>query len=192
MIMRKTIIGFLTFYFTLFIGLSVYNVWYSPAHNSVQEVPRTVVNNSVESVQNKAQDEYDAVEPYKIASCINPNSFKHIASRKIPTIKGGVVNQWVICGTLPEYPETARDRNISGEVFVNVLIDESGEFAEASIKSGHPLFHQAALKAVHQTRTAPILLGGEFMKVRGVLVYQFDSERGVSLPKNLTSRSSVQ
>ncbi len=75
MIMRKTIIGFLTFYFTLFIGLSVYNVWYSPAHNSVQEVPLTVVNNSVESVQNKAEDEYDAVEPYKIASCINPNAF---------------------------------------------------------------------------------------------------------------------
>lgn len=191
MIMRKTIIGFLTFYFTLFIGLSVYNVWYSPAHNSVQEVPLTVVNNSVESVQNKAQDEYDAVEPYKIASCINPNSFKHIASRKIPTIKG-VVNQWVICGTLPEYPETARDRNISGEVFVNVLIDESGEFAEASIKSGHPLFHQAALKAVHQTRTAPILLGGEFMKVRGVLVYQFDNERGVSFLRRFSIKNSVR
>ncbi|MBA4122074.1 MAG: TonB family protein [Acidobacteria bacterium] len=190
--MRKTIIGFLTFCFTLLIGLSVYNAWYPPAHNSVQEVPLTVVNNSVESVQNKAENEYAAVESYKIASCINPNSFKHIASRKIPTIKGGVVNQWVICGTLPEYPETALDRNISGEVFVNVLIDESGEFAEASIKSGHPLFHQAALKAVHQTRTAPILLGGEFMKARGVLVYQFDSERGVSFLRRFSIKNSVR
>ncbi len=84
-------------------------------------------------------------------------------------------------GVLPDYPQTAKEINISGLVTVNVFIDEIGEVKEAKAQSGNSLLLASAVKAAYQTRFSPMLLGGASYKVKGVLMYKFDSEKGTRL-----------
>lgn len=186
--MRKTIIRVLTFLLTLFIGFGVYYVWHFSVSHSALKVSPGSVKTSPESILNKVENESTISESefYKIAPCSSANSFEHTPSWKSKgTILGGVVNGRVLCGHLPEYPPIARNRTISGVVTVHVLIDEIGEVAESHALSGHPLLRQAAVRAAYQTRFPPTLLGGEVVKLRGVLIYKFDIERGVWLQRFL-------
>lgn len=190
--MRKTFIRPLIFLLTLGIGLGIYYARYFPAYNSTSDNSLVAVNNSVQSEQIRTGDEYITTESYNLAPCESVNSLKKYKfPRKKNTVAIGVVNGWIRCGVLPEYPQNAQERKVSGKVVLDVLIDETGEIAKASIRSGNSLFRQAALKAAHQSRSCPILLGGESMKGQGILIYQFDSERGVSLPKNFPIKSSA-
>jgi TonB family protein len=75
------------------------------------------------------------------------------------------------------YPEEAKSKGISGEVMVEVLIDESGNVESARVLSGPPQLHEAALKAARQARFPVTKLGGEPAKVVGALVYQFPAQK---------------
>jgi TonB family protein len=73
----------------------------------------------------------------------------------------------------PEYPAIALVARASGEVKVQVTIDEEGKVIDASAVSGHPLLRAAAVKAAHAAVFAPTLLDGKAVKVMGVIDYNF-------------------
>lgn len=73
----------------------------------------------------------------------------------------------------PPYPTLARTAGIQGPVAVQVLIDEQGRVVSAKATNGHPLLLQAAVQAAYQARFTATLLGGQPVKVTGVITYNF-------------------
>ncbi|CAN5365221.1 hypothetical protein BH10ACI1_BH10ACI1_11850 [soil metagenome] len=94
--------------------------------------------------------------------------------RPIPkTISGGVVNGKARNLVTPQYPSAARAVRASGQVSVQVTIDESGNVISASATSGHTLLRSAAESAARASKFNPTLLSGQPVKVTGVIIYNF-------------------
>ncbi|HKP11115.1 MAG TPA: TonB family protein [Blastocatellia bacterium] len=72
------------------------------------------------------------------------------------------------------YPPLALTAHISGTVFVEVTIDESGQVASAHAFSGHPLLKDAAVEAARGWTFKPALLQGKPVKVVGTLRFIFN------------------
>ena len=92
---------------------------------------------------------------------------------KLRAISGGVLNGKATSLPKPPYPPAARAVRASGSVSVQVLVDETGRVVSAAAVSGHPLLRNAAEQAARAARFSPTLLGGEPVKVSGVIVYNF-------------------
>jgi TonB family protein len=76
--------------------------------------------------------------------------------------------------TIPEYPSIARQTRTTGQVIVEVVIDEGGLVTGAKVlKSDSELLNQAALDAAVQTRYLPMTVNGVPSKVRIVERYLF-------------------
>lgn len=88
-------------------------------------------------------------------------------------LSGGVLNGKAITLPPPEYPAVARAAKASGNVTVEVTIDEEGNVISARSVSGHPLLQSAAVTAARQAKFSPTRLSGQPVKVNGVLVYNF-------------------
>ena len=88
-------------------------------------------------------------------------------------ISGGVLNGKAVRLVQPAYPAIARSAHASGQVKVQILIDENGNVISASPISGHPLLQGAAVSAARQSKFTPTTLGGMPVKVSGVIIYNF-------------------
>jgi protein TonB len=88
-------------------------------------------------------------------------------------LSGGVLNGKAITLPPPEYPAVARAAKASGNVAVEVTIDEEGNVISARSVSGHPLLQSAAVTAARQAKFSPTKLSGQPVKVNGVLIYNF-------------------
>jgi protein TonB len=89
------------------------------------------------------------------------------------TISGGVLNGKATSLPKPAYPPIARAAHASGAVNVQVTIDENGNVISASPVSGHPLLRQSAASAARQAKFSPTIIGGQRVKVTGVIIYNF-------------------
>lgn len=74
----------------------------------------------------------------------------------------------------PPYPPAAKAVRASGQVNVQVTIDEDGNVVLANVVDGHALLRVASIKAVRQSKFSPTLLSGFPVKVTGVVVYNFN------------------
>ncbi|HVG31598.1 MAG TPA: TonB family protein [Pyrinomonadaceae bacterium] len=94
---------------------------------------------------------------------------------KKPTapISGGVLNGKAISLPKPQYPAIARTARASGQVTVQVTIDENGSVISARAVGGHPLLQAAAVAAARGARFSPTKLSGQPVKVTGVITYNF-------------------
>lgn len=88
-------------------------------------------------------------------------------------INGGLLNGKATSLPKPEYPAIARQAQASGQVNVEVLVDEGGNVIAAHAVSGHPLLQSAAVAAARQATFTPTRLSGEPVKVRGILTFNF-------------------
>lgn len=94
--------------------------------------------------------------------------------QKPPTVKsGGVMNGKAEFLPKPTYSAAAKAINASGEVNVQITVDESGKVISASAISGHPLLRQDAERAARGARFSPTLLSNQPVKVTGIIVYRF-------------------
>lgn len=99
------------------------------------------------------------------------------------TISGGVINSKATSLVKPSYPQAALAAGAGGAVNVQVVVDEAGNVISASAVSGHPRLRQAAEEAARNSKFSPTLLGGQPVKVTGVIVYNFTvAENSVSAP----------
>lgn len=73
----------------------------------------------------------------------------------------------------PQYSLEARSANISGEVVLQVIVDESGQVKRAVPIRNLPLLAGAALEAVYRARFSPAKRDGKAVKVSGLIKYQF-------------------
>ena len=73
----------------------------------------------------------------------------------------------------PQYPIVARAAQASGEVRVQITIDELGNVIAAHAVSGHPLLLAACVEAARQSKFLPTKLEGEPVRVAGVITYNF-------------------
>jgi TonB family protein len=88
-------------------------------------------------------------------------------------VSGGVLNGQAIDLPKPVYPQPAKIVKASGNVTVQVLIDETGKVVSAQAVSGHPLLRAAAVQAAYRARFSPTLLSRQPVKVSGVITYNF-------------------
>jgi periplasmic protein TonB len=88
-------------------------------------------------------------------------------------ISGGVLNGKAVHLVQPPYPPIARSAHASGQVMVQVLIDENGNVVAAHATSGHPLLQAAAVAAARSSKFTPTKLSGQPVKVNGVIIYNF-------------------
>jgi TonB family protein len=88
-------------------------------------------------------------------------------------ISGGVLNSKATSLPIPPYPPIAKAAHASGNVTVEVTIDEDGNVIAARAVSGHPLLQAASVAAARNAKFAPTKLSGQAVKVQGVLVYTF-------------------
>ena len=90
-----------------------------------------------------------------------------------PPVSIGVINGRAISLPKPAYPTPAKVVGASGDVNVQVTIDENGVVISAKAVSGHPLLRQAAENAARNAKFSPTLLSNVPVKVTGVIVYKF-------------------
>ena len=108
---------------------------------------------------------------------VNHNSAASVPAPPKPplpkVISGGVLNGKAISKPQPAYPPIAKAAGASGNVTVQVLVDENGNVVTASAVSGHPLLKASAVAAARQAKFRPTLLSGTPVKVTGVITYNF-------------------
>lgn len=85
----------------------------------------------------------------------------------------GLMNSRATSLTTPAYPQTARQINASGEVRVQISVDEQGNVTTAKAISGHPLLRPSAEAAARQSRFNPVRVGDRNVNATGYLVYNF-------------------
>jgi periplasmic protein TonB len=91
-------------------------------------------------------------------------------------VSGGVVNGKAVNLVKPPYPPAAKAVRASGQVQVQVTIDENGNVISASAVSGHALLRGAAESAARSSKFSPTLLSGQKVKVTGVIIYNFAAQ----------------
>ena len=88
-------------------------------------------------------------------------------------IIGGVLNGKAVSLSVPKYPKEARKAHDSGQVRVQVLIDEQGIVISTKAIEGPDSLREAAVNAARQSRFTPTRLMGQPVKVNGVIIYNF-------------------
>jgi TonB family protein len=85
----------------------------------------------------------------------------------------GVMNSRAISLTKPAYPQSARQVNATGQVQVQISVDEEGNVISARAISGHPLLRSPAENAARQSRFNPVKIADRAVRANGILVYNF-------------------
>jgi TonB family protein len=85
----------------------------------------------------------------------------------------GIMNSRAVNLVKPAYPQSAKQMNASGQVTVQVSVDEDGNVTSARAVSGHPLLRSPAENAARQSRFNPVKIDDRAVKATGVLVYNF-------------------
>ena len=105
------------------------------------------------------------------------NAVKTKKTSKTLTISAGVLNGRAVKLVKPDFPPAASAVNVKGSVQISVLIDERGCVAEAKAISGHPLLISSSLKAAKASIFEPTLISNNSVRVYGVIVYNYTTER---------------
>ncbi|MEM7586919.1 MAG: TonB family protein [Acidobacteriota bacterium] len=97
-----------------------------------------------------------APEPFKVGGVVKP-------PRRLVT-------------PLPEYPDAAWARGVTGDVLVRAVIDERGKVADVEVLRGLPYgMTEAAVAAIERWRFAPATRHGEAVAVYRNLSVRFES-----------------
>ena len=95
------------------------------------------------------------------------------APKSKPPISGGVVNGMAKSLPKPIYSAAAKAMGVSGDVNIQVTIDEKGNVVSAKALNGHPLLQVEAERAARNAKFSPTILTGQPVKVTGIIVYKF-------------------
>ena len=115
------------------------------------------------------------------------------------TIQAGIVNGKAVSLPRPVYSDEARAAGLEGTVFVDVVIDESGDVISAAanteprklrgadmnadeveIPVADPILRDAAEQAALKAKFSPTLVNGPKVRVAGTLIYKFVQKTATS------------
>lgn len=109
-----------------------------------------------------------------ISSIATWSSFDGKHQEKMVRKTNDVLQRSAIKQVDPTYPPLVKGMQVSGQVDVEVIIDEMGKVISASALSGHPLLRQPAVKAANQWVFSPTVVRGIPVKVIGILTFVFN------------------
>lgn len=89
------------------------------------------------------------------------------------TVSAGLLNSRAVSLPKPAYPPIARQANASGQVRVQVVIDEEGNVLSARAISGHMLLRNPAEAAARQSKFNPVRAAGQPVRATGEILYNF-------------------
>ncbi len=104
---------------------------------------------------------------------IKKPSAEPAAKTKTIVVSRGVVNGKATYLPKPVYSAAARAVKASGDVSVQVVIDETGNVVSAKAVNGHPLLKTEAEKAARNAKFSPTFLSEQAVKVSGIIIYKF-------------------
>lgn len=88
-------------------------------------------------------------------------------------VNAGVLNGRAVNMPKPAYPPIAKQMRASGQVAVQVFVDESGNVISAKATSGNTLLRAPAEAAARQSRFNPIMVDNQAVKAMGIVIYNF-------------------
>src|SRR5262249_322801 len=118
-------------------------------------------------------------------------------------VSGAVMRGFLDHEALPRYLDDAVHKQIQGDVFFYIWIDETGKILSYNPVGGNPLLVAVSVEALKETRFRPYLLGGTPVKVQTQFGFHFWLEKDgtdlrgkveylTSFPKQLDFRSGVE
>lgn len=118
----------------------------------------------------KLQPNWKAAE----ADDANPSGAKSgVAIPKRINVSGGVLQEYATKKVQPTYPAEARAARIEGLVKVQILVSEKGNVIEVTAIEGPEQLREIAIDAARQWTFKPITLGGQAVRMSGVLSFNF-------------------
>jgi TonB family protein len=156
----------------------LYTGHYSDAITSLQEAirlnPALPLAHKLLGLAYLVVDERDkALQEYKVLLSLDPEMAKYldgaINNPDKPTF--GVARGKLLSVPKPDYPSGAK--GISGNVTVEVAIDEHGKVTSARAISGPPELRSAAESAALKARFSPTKLSGMPVSVKGIITFSF-------------------
>ncbi|MDQ3750481.1 MAG: TonB family protein, partial [Acidobacteriota bacterium] len=88
-------------------------------------------------------------------------------------VNAGILNGRAVNLPKPAYPPIAKQMRATGQVAVQVLVDESGNVTSAKAMSGNFLLRASAEAAARQSRFNPVRIGDQAVRATGVVLYNF-------------------
>lgn len=88
-------------------------------------------------------------------------------------VEGGLGKATLVEGVVPQYPEEALKRRITGTVELHVVFEKGGTVRLVEAVSGHPLFAQVAVDAVRHWKYPPTMLNGKPVEVDTLVFVTF-------------------
>lgn len=85
----------------------------------------------------------------------------------------GVMNSRAKDLRRPAYPPVAKQMGASGQVVVQISIDEDGNVVSAKAVSGHALLRTPAEAAARQSSFNPVKVGDKAIRANGMVIYNF-------------------
>ena len=83
-------------------------------------------------------------------------------------MKGTLIKQ-----VAPEYPQTAKENLVHGDVVMRVVIDRTGQVTNVAVVSGPIELISAATSAIKQWRYRPFTVRGQVFEVETKIVATF-------------------
>ena len=120
--------------------------------------PRNAIDSVVGVLSAKVSKTADP-EPPPPSSSVKSNSQALNIGTEADTGSDRIGRREVIRRVKPDYPEFARTTGISGEVAVDITIDDSGKVKSAQAISGHALLRGAAESAARSWKFSPATTG---------------------------------
>ena len=111
----------------------------------------------------------NAAELERVRSAMPPEPWLQRGS----PIMGGVLNGKAVTLDVPKYPKEARKAHESGQVTVQILINEQGFVIWAKATEGAENLREVAVEAARRSHFTPTRLMGQPIKVSGVIIYNF-------------------
>jgi len=119
----------------------------------------------------------NARPPINTTPTLNPTpSVTPRSSPGAPTnrpVNAGILNSRAVNLPKPAYPPIAKQMRATGQVAVQVLVDESGNVTSAKAMSGNVLLRASAEAAARQSRFNPVRIGNQAVKATGIVLYNF-------------------
>ncbi len=84
-----------------------------------------------------------------------------------------IIRGKVLSKPAPIYPDAARRKGITGEVYVELIFDETGKVVHACAMQGDPILSLSAEQAAMRALFSPVTLEGKPIKMMGVMTYNF-------------------